>query len=72
MNNYPYIEIGKKIRHARQEKELSQRQLAKLAGTTQGEIWQIEQGKRYRIDYFLLCKISEVLEIKIPTLSKVG
>lgn len=74
MNNYPYTLIGKEIRKARLNKELSQRQLAELCGVTQGEIWQIEQGKRYRIDYFLICQISEILNIEIekPTVLKVG
>lgn len=74
MSNYPYTRIGKGIRKARENKGLTQRELAKLCGVTQGEIWQIEQGKRYRIDYFLICQIFEILNIEIekPTRVKVG
>ncbi|MBW6395806.1 helix-turn-helix domain-containing protein [Thermus sp. SYSU G05001] len=39
-------EIGKRVRELRERAGLSQHELAKRAGLTQGMIWQIEEGRK--------------------------
>ncbi|MFD3005429.1 helix-turn-helix domain-containing protein [Thermus tengchongensis] len=39
-------ELGKKVRELRERAGLSQHELAKRAGLTQGMIWQIEEGRK--------------------------
>lgn len=74
MYNRPYKEIGIKIRTAREKKNLTQKQLAKLVGISRSAICKLELGQKYRIDWQEMCLLEQVLEIEIkkPTLVKVG
>lgn len=70
----PYKEIARQVRRARENKGLTQTQLASLAGVSRFSICRMESGKRFNIDWIEMCLIEQILEIEIkkPTLTRVG
>lgn len=64
-SSFPYKSrqiIGKKIKQAREEKQLTLGQLADLLGTDRQHIWKIEAGrKNFTLDY--LDKIAQALKV---------
>ena len=64
-SSFPYKSrqiIGKKIKQAREEKQLTLVQLADLLGTDRQHIWNIEAGrKNFTLDY--LDKIAQALKV---------
>lgn len=64
-SSFPYKSrqiIGKKIKQAREEKQLTLEQLADLLGTDRQHIWNIEAGrKNFTLDY--LDKIAQALKV---------
>ncbi|WAM36575.1 helix-turn-helix domain-containing protein [Caldicellulosiruptor acetigenus] len=57
--------IGKKIRHLRKEKGLTQKELAKLTGISQSYISELEAGIKTNPSIEIAKRIAEVLEIDI-------
>lgn len=58
------VKVGNKIKEARKEKKLSQRDLAQRIGMKQPDISRIEDGKK-NITLETLFRLSEVLDIKL-------
>lgn len=56
--------IGLQIVRLRQERGLTQRDLANLTGVTQSNIWKIETGK-YSVSLDILSRITESLGAKV-------
>lgn len=59
------------IMNAREEKKISQRQLALLTGVSNSEISMIENGKRQKPSINILKKIAEVLELDFEEMLEV-
>lgn len=57
-------EIGKRITQLREEKNMSQKELAESVGITQANISRIEQGK-YSVGIDILSKIATVFRKRI-------
>jgi transcriptional regulator with XRE-family HTH domain len=57
-------DFGKRIATLREEKNMSQQELAELTGITQSNISRIEQGK-YSVGFDILVKIAEAMGKKI-------
>ncbi len=57
-------DIGKRITQLREEKNMSQKELAELVGITQANISRIEQGK-YSVGIDILSKIATVFRKRI-------
>ncbi|MFH1150523.1 MAG: type II toxin-antitoxin system antitoxin SocA domain-containing protein [Actinomycetota bacterium] len=60
-------ELGKRLRDIRQERDLSQQQVAALLGVSRSTVSQIETGKR-RLTAYDLAKIADVLSVSIDAL----
>ena len=72
MNNDKYLQkIGKLIAQSRQNKHMTQAQLACALGTSQSAINRIESGKQ-NISMEMMARISEVLSHNILTLNNSG
>lgn len=71
MDNDYKAKIGKRIQEARQERGLTQAQLAASLDTSQSAINRIEKGGQ-NISLEMLARISEVLSIEIVSLSELG
>lgn len=65
---HPYKEIGKQIKTARLAKEMTQSELANLAGVSKRSLIRLEKGKRFNIDWLEMLAIEEVLEIQVTAL----
>lgn len=63
------MNLGDKIKKLREEKNLSQQDLADMADVAKSTIQRIEKGK-YNPSIILLRKIAESLEFKIVSLDK--
>lgn len=57
-------DFGKRIASIREEKNMSQQELAELTGITQSNISRIEQGK-YSVGFDILVKIAGAMGKKI-------
>lgn len=65
--DFAALEIGERIRHARQARGLSQAQLADRIGRKQGDLSDIERGKgRDGPTYKTLLAIADALQIDLP------
>lgn len=64
---HPYKDIGKQIKAARLAKEMTQSELASLAGVSKRSLIRLEKGKRFNIDWLEMLAIEEVLEIRIKS-----
>lgn len=62
------MSIEQRIRETREEKGMSQSQLAKLLGSTQIEVSRIEKGNRKSYTPDLIIKISDALNVHIEWL----
>jgi transcriptional regulator with XRE-family HTH domain len=60
--------IGKNIKRFREEKKLSQSQLAKQLWIERTSLAGYERGQRLP-DIFMLCKIADILEISLDVLT---
>ena len=61
--------IGSKIAKLREEKGLTQRDLANLTGVNQSNIWKIETGK-YSVGLDILSKICDQLGKRVDIVEK--
>ena len=66
------IELGKLIRKKREEKNLSQGQLAYKTGINNADIHRIEAGQRKKINPFYLMALAEALDINYVELYKIA
>lgn len=57
------IKLGKIIEKRRKEMELSIRELAKIIGISHTELLNIEKGKRLKINFIILIKLCNVLDL---------
>lgn len=65
MKTKPYKNlVGTNIRHVRQERNLTQEELALMSGLSQGYINQLESGKR-KFTQKTLCVIAEALDLPL-------
>ncbi len=62
-----YINLGKRIREARNQKRLTQESLGEAAEITSSYIGQIERGER-KVTLGKIVRISEVLGVSLDTL----
>lgn len=62
-----YIALGKKIRRKRREKDITQAQLAELAGISTAFVGHIERGTRV-LSVETLCRICKVLGVSADDL----
>ncbi len=60
--------VGKRIRHIRRQKGLSQASLADKVGLSQASICQIEQGDRKQVKDSVLERIAEALDVRVDDL----
>ena len=71
MNHIDHIyrrkRLGEAIRLERTRQGLSQDRLAKMSGTSQTWVSQVEQGER-NIKFDSLCKIAEALDVELSDL----
>lgn len=66
--NYDYLKLIKILKEERTKKNLSQRQLAKKIGVSNGEISKIENGLKSNFSFIILAKICEELDIDVEQL----
>ena len=66
------MNIGLKIKEAREELGLSQRELARKAQVDNAEISRIEAGKRQKPNVLVLKNIAEVLDLSVVELMKLS
>ena len=64
-----YVEFGKLVKEAREQREWSQRDLAKLLGITQPYVCKLEQGER-NISLDLVMACCRILKIDIQEFVK--
>lgn len=57
------IKLGKIIEERRKEMDLSIRELAKIIGISHTELLNIEKGKRLKINFIILIKLCNVLDL---------
>lgn len=68
MSEFEKTELGKFIEMIRTERDLSQRQLAELAGISNTEIWRLETGERKRPSPDVLKAIAPHLGVRYEDL----
>ncbi|WP_242835339.1 helix-turn-helix domain-containing protein [Ruminiclostridium papyrosolvens] len=68
MTEFEKTELGKFIEMIRTERDLSQRQLAELAGISNTEIWRLETGERRRPSPDVLKAIAPHLGVRYEDL----
>jgi transcriptional regulator with XRE-family HTH domain len=66
------LNISEFIKLRREERALSQRQLAELSGVSNTEIWQIETGKRKKVQPFILRSMAPHLGVSYAELMKIA
>jgi transcriptional regulator with XRE-family HTH domain len=66
------LNISGFIKVKREERNLSQRQLAELSGVSNTEIWQIENGKRQKVQPYILRSIAPHLGVSYEELMKIA
>jgi transcriptional regulator with XRE-family HTH domain len=66
------LNISEFIKLRREERALSQRQLAELGGVSNTEIWQIETGKRKKVQPFILRSMAPHLGVSYAELMKIA
>jgi transcriptional regulator with XRE-family HTH domain len=71
MNN-DKLNISGYIKAKRLERNLSQRQLAELSGVSNTEIWQIENGRRQKVQPYILRSIAPHLGVSYEELLKIA
>jgi transcriptional regulator with XRE-family HTH domain len=64
--------VGEKVRTAREEKFLSQRELAGRAGVNHNTVWRIEGGGSVEVHPRTIRKIAEALSVDPATLTPEG
>lgn len=62
-----YIELGRKIRHVRESKQLTQGELAKRLGISRASVVNIEAGRQHT-PLHLLWSLAEMLGIELTSL----
>jgi transcriptional regulator with XRE-family HTH domain len=66
------LSISEFIKLKREERALSQRHLAELCGVSNTEIWQIETGKRKKVQPFILRSMAPHLGVSYEELMKIA
>ena len=61
----PYALIGKQIKEARQLAKISQKNLADRVAISQRSLRELENGRRYCVDWFELEAIASFLNLEI-------
>lgn len=56
--------LGYRIRQLREDKNVSQRQLALMTGTSRSYLWKLEGGKA-DVGIDVLCRIARALDVKV-------
>ena len=56
--------LGSNIRHVREQRGFSQRQLALMTGTSRSYLWKLEGG-RADVGIDVLCKIARALDVPV-------
>lgn len=56
--------LGYRIRQLREDREISQRQLALMTGTSRSYLWKLESGKA-DVGIDVLCRIARALDVKV-------
>lgn len=56
--------LGYRIRQLREDREISQRQLALMTGTSRSYLWKLESGKA-DVGVDVLCRIARALDVKV-------
>ncbi len=56
--------LGDRIRQLREDREISQRQLALMTGTSRSYLWKLESGKA-DVGIDVLCRIACALDVKV-------
>ena len=56
--------LGCRIRQLREDKNVSQRQLALMTGTSRSYLWKLEGGKA-DVGIDVLCRIARALDVKV-------
>lgn len=59
--------LGYRIRQLREDKNVSQRQLALMTGTSRSYLWKLESG-RADVGIDVLCRIAPALDVKVRDL----
>lgn len=59
--------LGYRIRQLREDKNVSQRQLALMTGTSRSYLWKLEGGKA-DVGIDILCRIARALDVKVRDL----
>lgn len=59
--------LGYRIRQLREDKNVSQRQLALMTGTSRSYLWKLESG-RADVGIDVLCRIAHALDVKVRDL----
>ena len=59
--------LGYRIRQLREDKNVSQRQLALMTGTSRSYLWKLEGGKD-DVGIDVLCRIARALDVKVRDL----
>lgn len=59
--------LGYRIRQLREDKNVSQRQLALMTGTSRSYLWKLEGGKA-DVGIDVLCRIARALGVKVRDL----
>ena len=59
--------LGYRIRQLREDKNVSQRQLALMTGTSRSYLWKLESG-RADVGIDVLCCIARALDVKVRDL----
>lgn len=59
--------LGYRIRQLREDKNVSQRQLALMTGTSRSYLWKLEGGKA-DVGVDVLCRIARALDVKVRDL----
>ena len=59
--------LGYRIRQLREDKNVSQRQLALMTGTSRSYLWKLESG-RADVGIDVLCRIACALDVKVRDL----
>ena len=59
--------LGYRIRQLREDKNVSQRQLALMTGTSHSYLWKLEGGKA-DVGIDVLCRIARALDVKVRDL----
>lgn len=59
--------LGYRIRQLREDKNVSQRQLALMTGTSRSYLWKLEGGKA-DVGIDVLCRIARALDVKVRDL----